>query len=145
MTASFIPTAQDHEHLQQLAEGLAQVSDAEAVYLQLPGHAAPLLVTPVVAQLLRESLKELLEGHAVSIVPSDQEVSTIEAAKLLGMSRPFLVSRFLDTGEIPYHMVGTHRRMALKDILAFREERERRMALADEMTREAQDMGLYDL
>lgn len=145
MTASFIPTAQEHEHLQQLAEGLADVSDAEPVYLQLPGTPEPLLLTPVVAQLLRESIRELLEGHAVSIVASDQELSTIEAAKLLGMSRPFLVSRFLDTGEIPFHMVGTHRRIALKDVLAYREERQRRMALADQMTREAQDMGLYDL
>lgn len=145
MTASFVLTAGDHEHLQQLAEGLAHVSDAEPVYLQLPDTPEPLLLTPMVAQLLRESVKEMLEGHAVSIVASDQELSTIEAAKLLGMSRPFLVSRFLDTGEIPFRMVGTHRRIALRDVLAYREGRQRRMALADEISREAQDMGLYDL
>lgn len=145
MTASFIATAQDQEQLKQMADGLAQLPADALVYLQLPGQAEPLPVSPLLASVLRASVKELLDGHAISLVAADQELSTIEAAKLLGMSRPFLVSRFLETGQIPFRMVGSHRRIPLKDVLVFRDERARRVAIVDEMTREAQEMGLYDL
>lgn len=145
MTASFIATAQDQEQLKRVADGLALVPADGLVYLQLPGQAEPLPVSSLLASVLRESIKELLDGHAISLVVADQELSTIEAAKLLGMSRPFLVSRFLETGEIPFRMVGSHRRIPLKDVLAFRDERARRVAIADELSQEAQKMGLYDL
>lgn len=145
MTASFIATPQDQEQLQRMADGLARVPADAPVYLQLPGHAEPLPVSPLLASVLRESVKELLDGQAISLVAADQDLSTIEAAKLLGMSRPFLVSRFLETGELPFHRVGSHRRIPLKAVLAFRDERARRVAVADELTREAQEMGLYDL
>ena len=42
-------------------------------------------------------------------------------------------------------MVGTHRCIALKDVLAYRQERERRTAILDEMTQEAEEMGLYEV
>ncbi|OLV17327.1 excisionase family DNA-binding protein [Deinococcus marmoris] len=145
MTASFIATPQDQEQLQQMADGLAQVPTDAPVYLQLPGQADPLQVSPLLASVLRASVRELLDGHVISLVVADQDLSTIEAAKLLGMSRPFLVSRFLETGELPFHKVGSHRRIPLKAVLAFRDERAQRLAIADELTREAQEMGLYDL
>lgn len=143
MTAAFIPTPAEEEQLRAIAEGLAQVPPGGPLYLHLPGQAGTLELSPLVARLLRASVQELLAGHAVTLVPSEQDLSTVEAARLLGVSRPFLISHLLDTGELPYRMVGTHRRLALADVLAYRAERERRLALADELSRESQAMGLY--
>jgi len=143
MTAAFIPNSDDRQQLRAIAERLAQMPEDGPVYLHLPGESGPLQLSPLVARLLRASVHELLEGHAVTLVPTEQELSTVEAAGLLGVSRPFLISHLLETGDLPHRRVGTHRRIALTDVLTYKADQERRMALADELSREAQDMGLY--
>lgn len=107
----------------------------DGVPLPLPGS---------VAGLLAQVVHELAHGHAVSITPIRAELTTQQAADLLNVSRPFLI-KLLETGEIPFHRVGSHRRVRSQDVLAYRRRRdqERRLALA-EMLREAQEAGLYD-
>lgn len=63
-------------------------------------------------------------GLAVSVAPQSQKLTTQQAADLLGVSRPTLV-KFLDTNLLPYERIGSHRRLYLRDVLAFREERRR--------------------
>jgi hypothetical protein len=41
-------------------------------------------------------------------------------------------------------MVGSHRRIRLEDVLAYKRRQERRHAAVDELAAEAQAMGLYD-
>jgi excisionase family DNA binding protein len=66
------------------------------------------------------------------------------AAELLGMSRPYLI-RLLDAGEMRYHLVGKHRRIALCDVLSYSKRRaEGRRAALDKMARDAFEAGLYD-
>jgi excisionase family DNA binding protein len=45
------------------------------------------------------------------------EVSPEKAAEMLRISRPTLLKK-LDSGEIPFHYVGSHRRIAVADVLA---------------------------
>jgi hypothetical protein len=56
------------------------------------------------------------------------------------------VVKLLEEGRIPYRSVGPRRRIPLADLLAFkREDDARRRKVADELTREAADLGLgYD-
>ncbi len=111
----------------------------------LVGADGTLLPLPEsVRRLLSRAVRELVRGNAVTIVPIRPEITTQEAADLLNVSRPFLV-KLLEAGEIPFHRVGTHRRVRLEDVLAYRRRRgqDRREALA-ELLREAQAAGLYD-
>src|SRR5579863_2645603 len=50
-------------------------------------------------------LADLFDGKSVSIVQSKAELTTVEAASLLGVSRQFLIN-VLEGGNIPFHKVG---------------------------------------
>lgn len=91
-----------------------------------PGRRAlkvPALELPVsVVDALEAMLEELAQGHAVIVSTperEDSELSTTAAAACLGMSRPTLIN-LLETGEIPYRMVGTHRRVRFSDVAAYK-------------------------
>lgn len=80
----------------------------------------------------REALERLVSylaaDMAVALKPYDEILTTREAADLLGMSRPYLV-QLLETEaiRIPVQKVGPgaggHRRIKLRDVLAYREAR----------------------
>lgn len=94
--------------------------------------------------LLRRVLDDMDKGSDVRIMPIHAEITTQEAADLLNVSRPFLIG-LLKKGEIPYQMVGTHRRIRLEDLLVYRDYRDaERRRLLDEIANESQELGLYD-
>jgi excisionase family DNA binding protein len=76
------------------------------------------------------------------LIPEERQLTTQSAAELLGMSRPYLI-RLLDAGEMPYHLVGKHRRIALRDVLAYAKRRDGRRLALDTMARDAFNAGLY--
>jgi excisionase family DNA binding protein len=101
-----------------------------------------LRVTPELENLLRQVLESLLQGVPVRVVPLEAELTTGEAAEILGVSRPYLV-RLLEEGAIPYRKVGTHRRIRAKDLLDYLERsRQQGKDLLDRLTAEAQELGL---
>jgi excisionase family DNA binding protein len=89
-------------------------------------------------------LAELRAGHSVTLLQNRHEFTTIEAGKVLGMSRQFLV-RLLERGEIPFHLVGTHRRMYARDVLAYKVKRDlSRHKTLDDLARAEFEDGVYD-
>ena len=95
-------------------------------------------------RLLLRIIGDVAEGRPITYVPSTQDLTTQQAADLLGMSRQFLVG-LLDKGELPYHRVGTHRRLMLKDVMAFRKRRDQsRHEALNQMAKEALESGHYD-
>lgn len=99
-------------------------------------------VPPEVAGVLLRVLSFMAAGHAVTILPIEAELTTQKAADMLGVSRPYLI-QLLDKGQIPYHRVGSHRRIKVADLLRYRnEDDQRRRNVADELTAEAERLGL---
>jgi excisionase family DNA binding protein len=86
---------------------------------------------------------DLKAGYSVTILQGKAELTTVDAGKLLGMSRQFLI-RLLEKGELPFHMVGTHRRLYARHVLAYKAKRDtvRRKAL-DDLARDEHQEGLY--
>lgn len=78
-------------------------------------------------------LEQLAAGNAVQVVPAEAELTTQQAADLLGISRTYVV-RLIDDGKLPAHMVGTHRRLRAADVLAYRARRSERLAAVRAIT-----------
>lgn len=96
-----------------------------------------------VAEALAEVLAAAADGERALVLRSPDDLTTAEAAAVLGVSRPTVV-RLIDGGKLPARMVGTHRRLRLGDVLAYRESSAtRRRDALDRMTRQAEDLDLY--
>ncbi len=97
------------------------------------------IILPTVFQeMLLEACHHWAEGQKVVLVPNDQEVTTQQAADMLNVSRPYLIS-LLEEGEIRFKKVGTHRRIHVQDLLAYKKEMfTKRIAILDKLTRDAQ-------
>lgn len=92
--------------------------------------------------LLAFILAQAAEGRGVSVVPSHAEMTTQQAADMLNVSRPYLVG-LLENGEIPYRLVGRHRRIRFEDLKVYAQRSEATSrAAADELTRLGQELGL---
>lgn len=87
-------------------------------------------------------LQNMAEGKSISIIPSDSEISTQQAADMLNISRPHLV-KLLESGSIPFKKVGSHRRILLQDLMTYEEnlQKEREKQL-DFLAKQAQDLNL---
>lgn len=134
------------ESLAALMELLEHVSpgDGETAY-KLVSPAGEVFELPESVFLLLERIIEVLaRGDAITVVPVGKELTTQQAANLLNVSRQYLV-RLLDDGRIPYHKTGTHRRVRMEDLLAYKRQRDRdRMASLDDLSQLSQDFGGYD-
>ncbi len=96
-------------------------------------------------EFLVKLIADLCEGKSVAIVQNDAQLTTVEGARMLGVSRQFLI-KLLERGEIPHHMVGTHRRIYVRDLLAYKAKRDsNRRKILDQLTRSEAEDGLYEL
>jgi excisionase family DNA binding protein len=151
-------TAEENNRMVQSSEASAvDISQKEQreirdIYLKLreaeakligPDGKTEILPNNLYSFLLR-LLADLRAGHSVTILQSRHELTTVEASKILGVSRQFLI-QLLEKGEIPFHLVGTHRRMYVRDVLAFKSKRDtgRRKTL-DDLAKQEFAKGDYD-
>ena len=127
-------------HLLAELEGLS-AKHRPAMLVGPDGETTPLPGSAF--QALAIVVEAMSRGQAITLVPVGQELTTQQAAEILHVSRPHL-TKLLEAGEIPFHKVGTHRRVALEDVLAYRERRATQRADAlRELGDLSQELGGY--
>lgn len=122
----------------------APTKSPQAIEVRLPDTAGSVaaLIPGSAFDSLIQILEHMSRGDAVSVVADQAELTSQQAAELLNVSRPYLIG-LLDQGAIPYRRVGSHRRILFRDAQAYKwEDDARRKATADELTAEAQELGL---
>jgi excisionase family DNA binding protein len=136
---------EDRAEIAELSSALHPSSSGREAHYDLVGpdgkrHRIPESVIHGLARLA----EVLARGDALTIVPVGARVTTQQAADLLNVSRQYLV-RLLDEGKLPYDRTGAHRRLKIEDVLAYKQERDRkRDAGLDELTRLTEELGGYD-
>jgi excisionase family DNA binding protein len=118
-------------------------SRAVAITLTTADGAHPMVELPPAAlKLIGQLLGVMSEGRAVTLMPSKQEFSTVEAANFLNVSRPFVIKE-IEEGRLPHRKVGTHRRVAFEDLLDYaRDMRKRQEHALEKMADNARELGL---
>ncbi|BAU64338.1 hypothetical protein STA3757_17100 [Stanieria sp. NIES-3757] len=93
---------------------------------------------------LYQVVEAMASGNSITISPLDKEMTTQEAADFLNVSRPYLI-KLLEQEEIPHTKVGTHRRINYRDVLVYKQTRDRKRSKSlREFTAFLQEEGFYD-
>jgi excisionase family DNA binding protein len=103
----------------------------------------PIELPPGAALLLMDILEAMAAGRGVTLIPENAELTTVQAADVLNVSRPFLI-KLLEEKALPCRKVGAHRRVRMEDVMAYKARIDAdREAVLDQLVAEAQeqDMG----
>jgi excisionase family DNA binding protein len=135
MNAATLRPDQTEKMYDSLRRGKTKLVGPDGQARTLPGSLRSFLVT----------LTRLMsQGKDVYLVQNESKLSTVEAAGLLGVSRQFVVN-LLEKGAIPFHMVGSHRRVYTQDLLRYKAERDaHRRKTLDDLVRAEVAEGIYD-
>ncbi|MBK8209138.1 MAG: helix-turn-helix domain-containing protein [Rhodospirillales bacterium] len=116
---------------------LVRVNDAEQEQpIELPAGAVALLM---------EILEAMAAGRGVHLIPENAELTTVQAAEILNVSRPFLI-KLIGEGALPHRKVGKHRRIRMEDVMAYKARIDaERLSVLDQLVAEAQEQNMgYD-
>jgi excisionase family DNA binding protein len=117
-----LPTPDAVAMAQHLTQSGAQSGVEVAVPLLFtdPATGQPRKLPAPLAEALHQVLSALARNQAISIVPTDVELTTNQAADILNVSRSYVIQA-VERGILPCRLVGSHRRLALPDVLTLRE------------------------
>jgi len=102
----------------------------------------PLELPAGAVSLLMNILEAMAAGQGVSIIPENAELTTVQAANVLNVSRPYLI-KLLAEGAIPHRKVGKHRRILMEDVMTYKRRTDQaREAVLDQLALEAQEEGM---
>ena len=103
-----------------IGESLDRARNASIKLVSEDGELPPVELPTKALRLIGEVLGALSERRAVTVVSAKREMTTVEAANYLHVSRPFVI-REIEAGRLPHRMVGTHRRVQFEDLHAYKQ------------------------
>lgn len=127
-----------------MADVLTRDADALHRALDGAGDEVKVSVSRQTAEWLARIMDARSRGQRIVVTHGRAEVTPAEAAAMLGVSRP-QVRKFMVEGKLGFRMVGTHHRIPLESIEAFRAwERERMSKGMEDLSRLQNELGLFE-
>ncbi|MEN7550553.1 helix-turn-helix domain-containing protein [Rapidithrix thailandica] len=124
------------------ASNALRKSRQKVVHISIQETNEQITIPQKALSLLAVILANMAEGKSITIIPSNSEVSTQQAADMLNVSRPHLV-KLLETGKIPFKKVGSHRRIQLQDLMKYEQQlKSDRENQLDFLAKQAQELNL---
>lgn len=141
-----ITTKQDQELAQtsisQIRRAVTSVKNDGFAKIKVQDQREFLHIPKKAFHLLVEILANMSEGRSVTVIPTDKQISTQQAADFLNVSRPHIV-KLLENGIIPFKKVGTHRRIDLMHLIEYEKGlKQNRKQKLDFLTEQAQELNL---
>ncbi len=122
-----LPTKAEIENADQLRLSIAlQMTEGQPVDLSFAGPGGEtrnFTLMPALSDALLDILRLISNGRGFRVVPVEAELTTQQAAAILNVSRPFLIT-LLERGDIPFTTVGRHRRVRATDLFAYKADRD---------------------
>jgi len=87
-------------------------------------------MSPSLLRAIKSILITLAETGEVLLLNSELDISPEKAAEILGVSRPLVYQR-MNSGRLPFRLVGRHRRVRVNDVIALKQFEDRRPAVAE--------------
>ena len=118
-------------------------SKAATITLESDDGSQPAIQLPPQAlRFIAQLLGVLSERKPVVLMPLSQELSTVEAANFLNVSRPFVIKE-IESKRLACRMVGSHRRIAFDDLQAYASQtRADQKGALQRMADNARELGL---
>lgn len=93
-------------------------SKSDTVKIQITETEESFIMPRKALEFLSYILSEMAAGKAISLISSESELSTQQAANILNVSRPHIV-KLLEQGIIPFKKTGSHRKILMKDVMTY--------------------------
>jgi excisionase family DNA binding protein len=121
---------------------LKRATSVDIVLKRTKDHSETVTLPSSAFKLLVMILTQMAEGNSVTLIPTNAELTTQQAADLLNVSRPYFI-RLLEDKKIPFRKVGTRRKVLFQDVMLFKTKTDKaRRKLLDELAAEAQKLGM---
>ena len=117
------PSAQDASVARVSGQSLSRFArQHKPLLLKLTeaGQEQPIELPAGAVAVLMDVLEAMAASRGVTIIPENAELTTVEAAGILNVSRPYLI-KLLEEKVIPHRLVGKHRRILIDDVMAYKE------------------------
>ena len=138
----YLEPPKDENEVKQI-HTLCDVLENSIVNIGSPGNISIKLPVEILT-LLKVFADAMSSGQALTIIPVEKQLTTQQAADLLNVSRPYLI-KLLESHQIPFQLVGRHRRILMKDLIYYRQKQEQeRKTKLDSLSNLSQELGLYD-
>ena len=93
-------------------------------------------------RVLMDALNQMAQGNAVTLIPTQAELTTQQAADVLNVSRPFVI-KLIEDEQLPCKMVGTHRRVLFNDLMDYKRKVDAdRLKVLDDLAAQSQELGM---
>ncbi|MGO1592917.1 MAG: helix-turn-helix domain-containing protein [Ancrocorticia sp.] len=108
------------------------------------GADGPIKLSPELSGVVLNLLRDLGSGARISVVSAPEELTTTEAARVIGISRPTLM-KAVRNGDIESFKVGSHTRFKNEEVQAFRQRRQAAQHAAfDRLRSLEEDLNIAD-